>query len=541
MSESQTKRSDEFSQRYILVAFKEEEPDRHCVLEGGVCTIGRTTDADLALPDPTISREHAVVHIVDGEVIIEDHKSTNGIFVNGEQVKRSVLREGDFATIGSYTVVMRVLRDSEEDVPAGDTVCIGLDTAQRLHEEFLEKRGAEYLPTLYEVALLFRERCRVEDLLRRILSILVTTLRAERGVVVIQREHEERPVSVIGVPSGVDDDALPYSKTLADYVLRTRTSLLTEDAQKDPRFRAADSVRKRAIGAAMCAPMYGHDKPVGVILVEASVERAGFEKQDLEFLTIIGHVVGVAVENRLLEETRIRQDRLATLGKAVAGISHDMRNLLTSIKVAVGLMEKQTDTADTDGLAHVRTVIRRASEQLETYLSDLLGFCQDQEPVRELVHLPDVVADVLDMVQPRATEHGVELVLDRTPVVPVNADGKQIHRVVVNLVQNAVDACLEQGGTVTVRIEPLGDKVALHVTDTGVGIEPQHIDRLWEPFFTTKGGASTGLGLAICHRIVERHGGILSVDSTPHQGTRFTVFLPAFATVRIDVPEDPRP
>jgi signal transduction histidine kinase len=135
----------------------------------------------------------------------------------------------------------------------------------------------------------------------------------------------------------------------------------------------------------------------------------------------------------------------------------------------------------------------------------------------------------LELVHYQFRKRGIEVRKEvSTDVPPVHADRQQLRQVYLNLLTNALDA-MPGGGTLTLRVRPAAPgRVVLEVTDTGVGIAPEHLPRVTEPFFTTKGeGKGTGLGLAICKRIAQEHGGTLAVDSAVGRGTTVRVELPA--------------
>ena len=144
------------------------------------------------------------------------------------------------------------------------------------------------------------------------------------------------------------------------------------------------------------------------------------------------------------------------------------------------------------------------------------------------INVADELANTLDLIhyqfRKRAVDVRRELAAEARPVL---ADRQQLRQLFLNLLTNALDA-MPQGGTLTLRLRPAGAGVVIEVSDTGIGIPPEHLARVTEPFFTTKEeGKGTGLGLAICKRIVQEHGGSLAVESTVGHGTTVRIELPA--------------
>jgi two-component system, cell cycle sensor histidine kinase and response regulator CckA len=244
------------------------------------------------------------------------------------------------------------------------------------------------------------------------------------------------------------------------------------------------------------------------------------------------------VERALREsEAQLRQSqKLEAVGTLAGGIAHDFNNLLTIIQSCATFLSR--DLPDSSGLQADVVEIHKATRRASELTQQLLAFSRKQ--VMELRDL-DVNRHVINFVTMlrRVIGHGITIETALAPDTwPVYADPGQIERVLMNLGVNARDA-MPDGGTMYVRTENVairhdntsglaaGDYVMLTVEDTGTGIDPDVLPRIFEPFVTTKPpGVGTGLGLATVHGIVEQTGGAIHVTSTPGRGTRFTVFLP---------------
>lgn len=527
---------------FVVVAFREGEPDRHFRLSNGCCVIGRAAESDLMLPDPAISRLHAIMRSVNGTVAIEDNDSTNGIFLNGHRVGKTVVSEGDFITIGPYTIVMRAAgRDDVEAVPKGTTVCVTHENARRAHDSLLEEQKTDFFPALYRATLLLGERIPFPEYLNQVLALTLEALPARRGAVVIQFDKNQEPALCASLSLDDQLHSLPLSKTLTEHVMRTRTAFYTENAQSDPRFCGSETMVRHAIGAAMCAPLCGNSRTVGAIYVDTLPEKTRYPGRELEFLTAIAYLIGLAAEGKQLDDRMVAQARLAALGQAIAGISHDLRNVLTGVKGGVELMEAAGEEAGPDSrpVRSARRIIRRSLDTIDAYLNDLISFVRDTEIKRAPTFVNGVVQDVLDVIRPVAAERKVELVFQGGGFEPAHIDGLQIHRVLLNLLRNAIDACSAHGGTVTVSTGWKGETLMLQVADDGAGISEEDLARIAQPFYTTKGSRGTGLGLAISYRIIESHGGRIVVYSRPGKGSSFTIVIPNCAIAKsapVDAP-----
>lgn len=230
-----------------------------------------------------------------------------------------------------------------------------------------------------------------------------------------------------------------------------------------------------------------------------------------------------------------RTRRLAALGEMAAGIAHEVRNPLASIALyADMLIEDLPDRPDHRDLAER---VRESVRGLDGVVNDVLVYAR-QAPVNRQPLDPDAVLHrTVDAVRPLFAE-GVEIAIDvDDSLESFAADSDQLHRALVNLVRNACEAIGEKGGRISLGAMRDGSTVIITVADTGPGIDDETIDRIFNPFFTTR-HAGTGLGLAIVHRIVDAHGGSIAVSRAPagQTGAVFTITLPidAKSTTFID-------
>lgn len=217
----------------------------------------------------------------------------------------------------------------------------------------------------------------------------------------------------------------------------------------------------------------------------------------------------------------------------VANVSHELRTPLSAIR---GLAETLQDGAIEDpevAKPFVGRILRQCG-RLEALLADLLTLSRLEHPLagreRESVDLPTVVKESAEMLGARAAQREIEIEFDTPPVCAINGDADAIDRLVLNLLENAIKYN-RSGGKVAARLEQIGDEVLFEVSDTGIGIPANSIDRLFERFYRVDTGRSraeggTGLGLAIVKHAAILHGGRIEVQSRLGRGTTFSVYLP---------------
>ena len=254
---------------------------------------------------------------------------------------------------------------------------------------------------------------------------------------------------------------------------------------------------------------------------------------------IVHYLKDVTAQKRI-EQQLLLSDKLASLGTLVAGIAHEINNPLGII---AGYSEALLDRAHDPSLAHVpgfedfpgylRT-IHAEIFRCKTILKSLLEFARPSGGTFREIDINEVIKEVLLLLQHRTArlQHGIVLDLNRD-LPKVRADAGSLRQLLMNLLLNAI-SFTPPGGSISIatRRDPETDGVRFVVRDTGEGIAPEIIGKVFDPFFTTRPvGEGTGLGLTISHRIVEEHGGTIEVESEPGKGAAFIIRLPALRTV----------
>lgn len=235
-------------------------------------------------------------------------------------------------------------------------------------------------------------------------------------------------------------------------------------------------------------------------------------------------------KNRALE----RRERLAALGEMAAGVAHEIRNPLGGIGLYSSLLEQ--DLEDRPKQLDIAKRIGAAVCHMEGIVGDILAFAGGAEPHRRPTKLADILDSVLTQAAPRAQVSDVHIELDGVHrEITLSCDGAQVERALLNLVYNALDAVGSRG-----RIWIYGDRpvpgrplATITVADDGPGIDAASLERVFNPFFTTK-DTGTGLGLAIVHRIAEAHGGRVTAGCREGGGAAFTLYLPTIAPAEVN-------
>jgi two-component system sensor histidine kinase HydH len=331
---------------------------------------------------------------------------------------------------------------------------------------------------------------------------------------------ENMPIGLVATDAGGRLSA--FNQTAEAILKRTAAEVLGKPAEEIlpgsclELFRTLAAEQRLIEREFDCAVEEGRTIPLEVIATTLREEDGAF----------LGHVILFRdmTEIRRLEEEVARSRRLASLGSLAAGVAHEIRNPLSSIKgFATWFRERYRDNPEDRETAEVMI---REVDRLNRVITQLLEFARPLTMNRVPTPPPAVIRHALKMVEGEARKKGVALETDLSAEVgeiPLDAD--RMTQVLLNLFQNAIGA-MEAGGVLRVSIARRDERtVRIAVADTGIGIPKEDLPRVFDPYFTTR-SSGTGLGLAIVHKIVEAHGGEVRLESEPGKGTTATILLP---------------
>ena len=320
----------------LQVLFESDGRSQVYTLTGQQASIGRSSDNDIVLNDFSVSRRHAFLKREEGDWVLYDNHSTNGIRVNDKHVPNAPVASGDRAVIGTFTLKFR----DEPAEPAAPpkrlvdstSTCIrpiaefnqdfGLEKAiPSLNDSTADRKRVvldvayknKVFEILVQVAKTLISLDDLETVLDRVMDLIFEYLPVDRGFLLLE-EQGQLQLRISRFKSGqrmTTDGSLPYSRTIVDMVVREKVAVLTSDAQQDERFEAGQSIRIQQIRSAMCAPLWYRDSVIGVIHVDSPMHVGTFTERDLDLLTALANFAAVAIErarlhDRVAEEKRIR-------------------------------------------------------------------------------------------------------------------------------------------------------------------------------------------------------------------------------------------
>lgn len=276
------------------------------------------------------------------------------------------------------------------------------------------------------------------------------------------------------------------------------------------------------------------------VIAETEIEGAGGERIPVRLTGVAlrhaGEQMGAAFiardlrERKRLEREKLDAERLAAVGQTVAGLAHGIKNILTGLEGGMYVTSTSLTKGDQRRVHQGWEMLERNMGRISTLVKNLLAFSRGDEPKPSFIDPAEVVAEVVELYRDSAEQHGVSLDAAIARVAgPAAMDREGLHTCLANLVSNALDACLvAQAGGCRVRVALREEEGALvfEVADSGCGMDYDVKQRAFTSFFTTKGAGGTGLGLLITRKIVQQHGGSVTFESTPAEGTVFRLRFP---------------
>lgn len=543
-------------------------------------TIGRTQSNSIRLHDTEVSRAHAEL-VRQGDIyLVRDLGSSNGTFVNGRTVHEHELKSGDQLQVGRSLLLYTGFMDEQPGDMAGQVDIVArsaIDDGSRIVASLSQTGGSEWLmpdaknssnpwlararsnlQIMYRTALAVSHTLDIDQLLARIMDMIFDWVDADRGCIMLKDlETGKLTPKVRRQRRGVrGDEKISISKTILDYVEEHNEGVLTSNARDDERWDPAQSIVTMGVREAICVPMQGRYDAVGVIYIDTSVspQRSTaskgtnqFTEEHLRLMIAIAHQAALAVEDTSYYKALVQAERLAAVGQTIASLSHHIKNILQGVRggsylIELGLGDHEKASAETepdeqstkkavDTIRKGWSIVERNQERISALVLDMLTFSKEREPEPQPSDLNAVVSDVVDLMTSRAEELSVDLVWRPAPTMPtLMFDPEALHRAILNVVTNALDACDEKSDgrvIVTSQFDEPGKMARVIVEDNGAGISPDDLEAVFTVFVSRKGGRGTGLGLPVTRKILEEHGGTVRVESAVNRGSKFTLEFPA--------------
>jgi signal transduction histidine kinase/putative methionine-R-sulfoxide reductase with GAF domain len=395
----------------------------------------------------------------------------------------------------------------------------------------------------------------IDEILKLVLEGVTKNIGFDRARLYLV--NEKRHVLECKMAVGVDEEKIkgitlpldPEDSVVARSIFEKQPFIIP-DASQDPRVNPILK-EKFNLHSLVVIPLLTKGKPLGAIAADHVEPGKNITSEILESAMTFAQQAGLAIHNALMyqelkafsqqmeekiqkttadlkktEAQLIRSEKLAALGQLAAGIAHEIRNPLTSINILIHSLTENLPSENThrEDLKVIEEEILRINE----IVNQFLRFAKPAPPLLDKTDLIPIFEETLQLLRPQIEKGKIAVQKEFEPLPLITVDREQIKQVILNLLMNAIQA-MPGGGQLSMsgRFSRDGYWVELTVQDSGVGIPPEDLDKLFDPFFSTKEGG-IGLGLSIAHRIIDQHHGKIEVESNPGKGTLFTISLPVF-------------
>lgn len=406
-------------------------------------------------------------------------------------------------------------------------------------------RGNRDLFILHTTGLGLMESLDRESLLTKIAAGAEDLVRADTTTVSVvdKSDHMLKYVGVFGSKrKSIKDLDVPLEAGgIYNWLASYGTPLLIADAQEDFRL---DGPRMQALGikSIMTVPLWSSNTMTALLSAINKKGEANFDKHDLRLFTVFSNLASAALQNASLysdlkwkmvelkttQEQLVHSTKMAAIGGLAANVAHEINNPLTSVLGYATHLLKTLDLPESQ--RKILVTMEQETLRVRKIIRNLLDFSRQRPSWMEPGDISLPLKETIALVQGVADASSV-VIQEDYPAEPalVNMDHNEMKQVFLNIANNAVQA-MPQGGQLRVKADATHENVVVVVfSDSGTGIAPEHMDKIFEPFFSTKeNGGGTGLGLSISYRIVQNHGGKIEAESSQTHGTTFRVVLPRY-------------
>jgi two-component system, NtrC family, sensor kinase len=358
------------------------------------------------------------------------------------------------------------------------------------------------------------------------------------------KSHEMDLFAAYGLSERYLSKGPVFSETIITDLCNLNQVILIRDFLNDPRIQYPRECLKEGFHMALDIPLRLRENVVGIIRVFFNIPR-DFSKEEIDFLEAIAEQSALAIDKaRLIEEQESRYnhlvvhtEKLTALGRMAAGIAHEINNPMGGILVYSTML---MDQIPEEGPIHEGLeIITQETLRCKRIIQELLDFSRERPPLRKMAELNLVMEKALRILENEFRLRHIHLEKHLSSDLPlVFLDVNQIQQVFMNILFNALEATQERGKIrVATRAAPGGGNILTEIADDGCGILPEHLARIFEPFFSTK-EKGTGLGLSVSFGIIQNHQGQIEVSSLPGRGTLFSITLPIQGRTTNLQPED---
>jgi len=468
-------------------------------------TLGRATTCDIVIEEPFVSGCHARIEFSGDRYVLRDAGSTNGTWLDGFRI------------------------NGGKELFHGSVVVLGQPGNYRLRfltPPALESKTAtnRNLRDVLEISKALLTTLELEEVLRRVLDACLRIAQAERGYLFLREGGDLKlRASRDEVHGETTPQQVEFSRSIALRVAETGQPEFLTDLDGDTGLDKSASIVRLRLRSVACVPLKIQQRVIGIVYLDSHRPAARPGATDRDVVEVLAGLAAVAIENARLIGERVQNERWMAIGRMAGSIVHDIRNPLTALRGTAELLARKI--SDPEQQRKVRSMIEEV-DRLSSLSGEMLEFSSGTLPLnRSQVSLAAMVRGFLRTIEPRLEKEQIHLEVRLDQDGNLALDRQKMVRVLHNIVGNALEA-MRPGGILTIESFHRDRQIVLAISDTGSGMDPQVVSRIFEPFFTHGKVRGIGLGMATVRRIVEQHGAAISVESTPGSGTLVEVLFP---------------
>ncbi|MCK4418876.1 GAF domain-containing protein [Candidatus Aerophobetes bacterium] len=435
------------------------------------------------------------------------------------------------------------------------------DFLQRWIDRLFFREKFDYYQILREFTQKMVTILDLDNLANSTVNTISETMQTDKVAILLGNEEE----FYLKTSLGLDKSLVPSFKLKKDnpllvYMIKKREILTRDDIDIIPQLKGLWESKIRELEmleAELFIPLITKDNLIGIIILGKKLSEDNYSEEEHALLSTVAQEAAVAFENAKLygeiEEAKIKlqnwgeelerkikekteelersqalvlqSEKLAGLGQLAAGVAHEIRNPLGIIATSMYYLNEILPEKRKEVKKHFH-IVESEIDRCQTIITNLLEFSRTSDKEVEPVDVNALVNMTLSLVEKDLFGHDIRLIKKMETVPKIKANLDEMKQVFLNLILNATQA-MPKGGELRIITSTHNNKVRIKVSDTGMGIFKENLDKIFNPFFTTKEpGEGTGLGLAFVHTIIERYGGNIRVESEKEKGTTFTIELP---------------
>ena len=513
-----------------LVVTNGSEKGRRYQLGLGIATLGRDQTNSIQIVDPEISRRHAEMHVRTDEIVILDLGSSNGTYVNGNDISSQVLKPGDQIRLGKTSLIFGDATDSYLD--DSDPTIQGSDdqTFDSTHGETKAVspatvdwifRAKSNLQVMYLTALATSHHTEIDRLLDRLIELVFTWIAADRACVMLHNKTTgEFETQCIRDRTGkiIAKEEFDVCQGIIDFVKRTNEGILSADIKSDSRVNCTVEFKKTESAEIICVPIRGKSGVRGLIYVDSLIDLQNtnaprFDEDQMKMLIAIGHQAAVAIENANYYSTLLRSERATAVGQVMESLSHHIKNILQSINGGTHLIEEGLKHQNHGLIEKGWHIVQRNQDSISSLVMDMLVYSKQRSPNSELGDFNRLVEKVVKTATRRASYYGVDLQwVPNQNLPPILFDAAILERAISNLVATAINSCRDNsGGEVKISCDVVGEFVNLMIVDNGTSLSAEELETIFDPLVINEYSNRTGIGMAVSRKSILEHNGKLDV------------------------------